>query len=86
MKKKIWLFFELDCTRFTTTLRGVALNLEVKKAFERSLTDEMKSRNKGSKKDFQWTVEESEANHLYGNSMYTPASVRWRGRKELEGE
>lgn len=83
---KIWLFFEIDEKERTSCLRAVALDRDAKKRFEMALHQEMIVRNENENKRFKWTIEENLANHLYGHTMFKPVNIRWRMRKDLDGE
>ena len=78
---KIWIFFEMNESDFTSTLRGIATDKNTKERFEIALTEEMKVRNVKYGAKLWWMVEENLCNHLYGASMYIAANTALRNSK-----
>lgn len=80
---KIWLFFELDNTTHTTTLRAVISTKEHAEATKKTLASEIAWRNKKYKTNYNLHIEENYANHPFGAEMYTPQQLKYyyvRGR------
>jgi len=91
-EQKIWIFFEMNESDLSATLRAVALDKEAKERFEIALMFEMESRNKPKKPKIWWMVEENIANHLYGAEMYVASRTAMRnskyrvGNREMDGD